>query len=61
LKIADLYFLALSPTSLNNFKRYRRRRKKFLSAVGDGGKKFLSAVGDIVYNFLPPSPTALKN
>jgi hypothetical protein len=42
LKIADLYFLALSPTSLNNFKRYRRRRKKFLSAVGDGDKKFYS-------------------
>ncbi len=27
-----------SPTSLKNFKRYRRRRKKFFSAVGDGVK-----------------------
>jgi hypothetical protein len=39
LKIAVLYFLALSPTSLNIFKRYRRRRLKFLKAVGDDSKK----------------------
>ena len=39
LKIAVLYFLALSQTSLKIFKRYRRRRKQILSAVGDGGKK----------------------
>ncbi len=38
LKIAVLYVLALSPTSLNIFKRYRRRREKILSAVG--GKKY---------------------
>jgi hypothetical protein len=39
LKIAILYFLALSPTLLNIFKRYQRRRKKILSAVGNGSKK----------------------
>ncbi len=38
LKIAVLYFIALSPTSLNNFKRYRRRRQQILIAVADGGK-----------------------
>jgi hypothetical protein len=31
LKIAVLYYLALSPTSLNIFKRYRRRRFSRLS------------------------------
>jgi hypothetical protein len=33
LKIAVLYFLALSRTSLNNFKRYRRQREKVFSAM----------------------------
>ncbi len=44
-------------TALKNFKRCRRQRLKFCTAVGDGvkiifhgvgdgGKKFLSAVGD---------------
>jgi hypothetical protein len=45
LKIAVLYFLALSMTSLNILKRnrrrrYWRRRQKFLRAFDDGGKKF---------------------
>jgi hypothetical protein len=33
----------------------------FLSAVGDGGIKFFSDIAESAYNFLPPSPTALKN
>ncbi len=35
LKIVILYFLALSAMAVKNCKRCRRRRKNFLSAVGD--------------------------
>jgi hypothetical protein len=49
LKIAILYFLALTPTLLQNFKRCRRRRKKMVSAAGDSAS-----------NFVPLLPTAIK-
>jgi hypothetical protein len=38
-KIANLYFLALSLTSLKYFKRCRPRHLKMLNAVGDSIKK----------------------
>jgi hypothetical protein len=50
-KIANLYFLALSPTSLkklmlspialNSVKRCRRQRKNFCNATGGNAKKLL--------------------
>jgi hypothetical protein len=41
----------LSATALKNFKRYRRLRLQFVSAVGDGVKKFLALSATAVKYF----------
>jgi hypothetical protein len=54
LKIAILYFLALSPTNnfsavgdgVKNVRRFRRGHQKMLSAVGDIASNFFTAVAD---------------
>jgi hypothetical protein len=49
LKIAILYFLGLSLTSLKYVKCCRRHRQKFINTVSDNAKKILALL-----------PTALK-
>jgi hypothetical protein len=60
LKIAILYFLALSPTSLQKTKPCRRHRKKFKRQTDYQKVRFLSAVGYRATKFLVLSAISLK-